>query len=309
MSRRVEGQKPIRWMVSRVAMAFFVPLAAAGQETSPGFPVSSALQPEARQFDFWVGEWDVTLRVRQNDGSWADQHQAVAHGYPILNGKAVLELWSEDRIQGIKGFSVRSFDPQSDEWVLWLNWPQPNQAILGRLTGRFRHGRGEFFSEFPGQDGETVRARYTFSDVAPDRLRWDDAYSRDGGETWSHNWIMEFSRRAAVPSLTPGQADVPTFHDGTRCDAPEFRAYEFLEGRHSGQVEAGGQGAVTITGHRILDGCGLVTFAGTDGESASAWGFSHINWAAPLGQFELLTLTFQPGTPIRRFVTTDPDRL
>lgn len=299
----------VLWMAAAGAPSADGQVTSSTAETSPAFPVSPALPEEARQFDFWVGEWDVNLRVRQPDGSWADQHRAEAHVYPILNGKAVLELWSEDRVRGIKGFSVRAFDPRSEEWVLWLNWPQPNQAVLGRLTGRFRHGRGEFFNEFPGQDGQTVRARYTFSDVAPDRLRWDDAYSRDGGETWSNNWIMEFTRRASVPSLSPGQGDVPTFHDGTRCDAPEFRAYEFLEGRHPGQVEAGGQGSVTITGHRILDGCAVLTFAGTDGEAASAWGFSHINWAAPLGQFELLTLTFQPGTPIRRFVTTDPGAL
>ena len=296
-----------RWTVA-LSVAWGFPTASGAQEPALPFPVSSSLPAEARQFDFWVGEWDVNLRVRQPDGSWADQHRATAHIYPILNGKAVLELWSEDRVQGIKGFSLRAYDPAAEEWALWLNWPQPNQGVLGRLTGAFRHGRGEFFNEFPGQDGETIRARYTFSDVGPDRLRWDDAYTRDGGQTWSNNWIMEFSRRAELPVLSTSEP-APTFHQGGRCDAPEFRRYEFLEGRHAGQVEAGGQGPVTITGHRVLDGCAVLTFAGADGSSASAWGFSHLNWAPPLGQYELLTLTSQPGTPIRRFVTVDPQTL
>ena len=27
---------------------------------------------EARQFDFWIGEWDVNLRIQQGDLSWPD---------------------------------------------------------------------------------------------------------------------------------------------------------------------------------------------------------------------------------------------
>jgi hypothetical protein len=51
------------------------------------------LPPEARQFDFWRGQWDVNLRIRQEDGSWPDKVAARARIYSVLAGKAVLELW------------------------------------------------------------------------------------------------------------------------------------------------------------------------------------------------------------------------
>jgi hypothetical protein len=269
------------------------------------FPVSSALPAESRQFDFWVGEWDVKLRVRQDDLTWQDSHASVARIYPILSGKAVLELWSEDRVEGIKGYSLRYYDTARDEWVLWLNWPRRNRSGSSSLAGTFRHGRGDFFSTSTSGDGTETISRYSFNDITPESLRWDDAFSSDGGETWTNSWIMEFTRTAAKPTLAPSGGPAHTYHDGDRCDAPEFRAYEFLAGRKDGDVEAGGSGPVTITGHQILDGCALITFAGPGGDPERAWGFSHITWNTSAERYELTTLTSQANTPVRMFFTRD----
>lgn len=265
------------------------------------FPVSSALPAESRQFDFWVGEWDVNLRVRQPDMSWADARRSVAHIYPVLGGKGILELWSEDDGAGIKGYSLRYFDTARDEWVLWLNWPSANQSGSSSLSGAFRHGRGEFFSTSAAPDGTETLSRYTFSDITDSSLRWDDAFSSDGGETWTNSWVMEFSRTAAKPTLSADGGPAHTFHDGARCSAPEFRRYEFLSGRKDGEVVAGGSGPVTITGHRILDGCAVLTFAGPGGDPERAWGFSHLTYNTFASRYELTTLTSQPNTPVRMF--------
>ena len=273
------------------------------------FPVASSLPAEARQFDFWIGEWDVNLRVRQDDATWKDSHQAVARIYPVLGGKAVLELWSEDRQDGIKGYSLRYFDTARDEWVLWLNWPGPNRSGSSSLSGEFRHGRGEFFSASPNQAGGETISRYTFSDVTANSLRWDDAFSSDGGRTWTNSWIMEFSRSGPKPTLPAEGGPVHTWHDGSRCDAPEFRKYEFLSGSRSGQVEAGGSGPVTITGYQLLDGCAVMTFAGPSSDPERAWGFSLITWNTYANRYEMTSLTSQPNTPVRMMYGRDPGEL
>ena len=288
-----------------VALLSLNSLALAGQD----FPVSPALSAEARQFDFWIGEWDVNLRVRQNDLTWADQHRAQAKVYPILSGKAVLELWSEDQVSGIKGYSLRYFDQTRDEWVLWLNWPSANRSGSSSLAGTFRHRRGNFFSTSVAADGTETTSRFSFSDISPDSFRWDDAFSTDGGATWRDNWIMEFSRTAPKPSLPLNGGPAHTFHEGGRCDAPEFPRYEFLSGRRSGEVVAGGSGTVTITGHRILDGCAVMTFAGPDGDPERAWGFSHLTFNTYAQRYELTTLTSQPSTPVRVFYSRSADEL
>ncbi len=276
-----------------------VPLAA--QMSGPlDFPVHPDLPTESRQFDFWVGEWDVNLRILQDDGSWQDAVASTAHVYPILSGKAVLELWSDDRQAGIKGYSLRYWNVGAGHWELWLNWPGMNRSATGApLTGAFRHGRGEFFARGRTADGGARITRYTFSDISPTSLRWDDAVSTDGGRTWSANWIMEFTRTAAKPALSAAGGPAPTWHDGGRCDDPRFRAYEFLSGRHE---SAPGPGSTyAITGYEILDGCALITLVGAGGGPESAWGFSHITWNGAAERYELTTLTSVPGGSMQLF--------
>lgn len=291
----------------RTKLAAVLPMLVVGPmiEPTPGaaqdFPVSSSLPPESRQFDFWVGEWDVNLRIRQPDFSWADQITAVAKIYPILNGKAILELWSDTRESGIKGYSLRYFDTARDEWVLWLNWPGPNRSGSSRLSGTFRHGRGEFLARQPTRDGGERISRYTFSDITPTSLRWDDAFSTDGGESWTNGWIMEFTRRSGKPSLSPDGGPAHTYHSGTRCGDPQFRTYEFLSGRMTGPIEAGGSGRVVITGHKLLDGCAVMTFAGSTGDPERALAFSLLTWNTFVDRYELTTLTSGANTRVRVF--------
>jgi hypothetical protein len=250
------------------------PTADAQQPAPASFPVNPDLPPESRQFDFWIGEWDVNLRVRQEDISWEDSQEAVARIYPILGGKAVLELWDEQRI---KGFSFRYFDTERQRWVLWLNWPGMNRSGSSMLVGEFRHGRGEFYSAKARPDGVQAVSRYTFSDITPNSL---------------------------MPQLPPVGEELPTFDGGERCPDEEFRRYEFLEGEHRGSVEFHDDdweslGAATMTGHRILDGCAMIVFLrwgqGGGGEEL----FASVTWNSYAGRFELLTLDSDPDTPAR----------
>jgi hypothetical protein len=291
-------------LIRRSRGPLFVLLAAALALSSPRpsaaqrpFPVNPNLPEEARQFDFWIGVWDVNLRVRQEDLRWKDSEEAEARIYPILQGKAVLELWDGKRI---KGFSLRYFDPEREKWVLWLNWPGRNRSGSSSLDGEFRHGRGEFFSVQRGPGGMETISRYTFSDITPTSLRWDDAYSSDGGRTWSNAWIMEFSRTDDLPALPVEGGEAHTYDNGGRCDEEPFRLYEFLAGFRTGQAEArdgdwNSLGAATLTGYRILDGCAvLVTLRWPANDL-----FAHITWNTAADRYEILTLDADPDSPAR----------
>ena len=79
--------------VACVALLVLVPSLASAQPWSDvALPWSQA---QHREFDFWMGEWDVNLRIRQDDGSWLDAKRAKAHIFRVLDGKAILELWDE----------------------------------------------------------------------------------------------------------------------------------------------------------------------------------------------------------------------
>jgi len=293
--------RPSSWLVVVALLVVAAPSALRAQD---------ALPPEARQFDFWVGEWDVNLRMLQDDLTWRDSVQAEAHIYPVLGGKAVLELWDSP---SIKGFSLRHYDPAKQAWVLWLNWPSQNRSGSGSLEGTFRHGRGNFYSSSDQPDGSRSISRYSFNDITADSLRWDDAYSKDGGRTWTNNWIMEFSRTAARPELPPAGGELHTFDDGARCDLEQFRRYEFLSGRWEGHVQPGGQDATvpaTLTGYRVLGGCVVLAFLRYEVDGVPHEVFHQLTWNTTAGRYELLLLDDAPSTPVRRmFSAADSDEL
>jgi len=149
-----------------------------------------------RQFDFWVGEWSVQNRHLVADGTWKDGDVTRARITPVCGDRAVLEEWAGDFSGNfMNGFSLRAFDPDLGRWMLLLSWTTDGNSTFGRLSGSFRHGRGEFFTNLQGAN----RTRYTFSDALPNTVRWDSSVTSDGGRTWGTNWIMEFTRtRAAV---------------------------------------------------------------------------------------------------------------
>ncbi len=265
-----------------------------------------------REFDFWVGEWDVNLRTIQEDLTWKDSIRSKAKIFRILDGKAILELWDEQRDgAAIRGFSLRHYDRESESWVLYLNWPGHNRSGISSLTGSFRHGRGEFFSTNENPDGTSSIERYTFCDVTPTSLRWDDAYSKDGGKTWKNNWIMEFSRTADRAAWPAGEEAALTYYTGERCDLPEFREFERIVGSWEGRATIDGKSApATLRAYKVLDGCAVISFLeyGRGKERHLEFGFSSYNTYA--SKLEHARLDNRPGTGLEQlYGARDGDKL
>lgn len=261
-------------------------------------------QEAERQFDFWVGEWNVTNRFLQDDGTWVDAGSARNQVFPVLGGRAVMELWDGTIYGGrrLVGFSVRYYDAESESWRLVLNWPQPDSPTFFELDGRFRHGRGEFFRSFEDSTGTDVRVRYTFSDISPERFRWDQALSRDGGQTWTTSWIMEFSRTAEQAAWPmPGEAAL-TYTDGSRCSSSEARRFDDLNGIWEGTIRrrsgAGwSKGTARVRAYRILDGCAILEHARYE-DSADTAREMHVSSYIPSDSvWQILYLDDRPEAP------------
>ncbi len=225
----------------------------------PESPAATCPDVRAREFDFWVGDWDVLNRHRQPDSDdprWYNTGASTSRVRPIVGGCGFLEQWVGDlTFDQIRGMSVRTFDPALEQWQIVILWPSPNQPTFGTLEGSFGHGRGEFYTEGIDQHGRPVLTRFTFADIAPDRLRWDAAASGDSGITWRTNWIMEFSRHPAGESIVR-----PAWVDTTvRCDFPQMFELEFMLGAWEGTatLQNGSEAPVTLVSKRTLGGCAV----------------------------------------------------
>lgn len=232
-----------------------------------------ACSAESRSFDFWIGEWDILNRNRgSEDTRWYDTGTATARVYPVVAGCGIVEHWRGHAFGDfLVGFSLRAFNPQTRQWKLVLLWPDAGNPRFGELTGGFRHNRGEFYSRGISATGDTTLTRFTFSDITPNSLMWQEGVSSDSGRNWSSSWIMEFTRREPLyqgpllngPSVTT-----------LRCPAPEYRGMDFLAGEWNGTVEpdsteAEGMGVRAYV-TPILEGCGMMERVSAMGQ-ASAW--------------------------------------
>lgn len=234
--------------------------------------------PEHHQFDFWLGDWEVlNLWKERDEAEFREVGRATNRVHAVAGGCGVVEHW-----QGwlgpnlIVGFSVRSWNPVTEEWDLVLLWPRPDRTSFSTLHGVFRHGRGEFLAEQGGQ-----LTRYTFSDIQDTTFRWSDAYSTDGGVTWAHSWIMEFSRRG--PSADPLVLNAAATRD-FRCGAERYRALDGAVGEWHGTAARGGrEDGARLQVVPILGGCalmGLLIVERPDGDPLSMFSVLALDDAA-----------------------------
>ncbi len=278
--------------IGLVLLLSAVSLPAAERVAAPPERALSAFSEDpARRFDFWIGDWDVNLRMRQDDLTFKDSVAARARIYSILGGKAILELWDSGPI---KGYSLRYYDTVAESWALWLSWPGQNRSGVSGLAGGFRHGRGEFVSSYVKPDGEHITQRYSFNDITPFSLRWHDRYSNDEGRTWVESWVMEWSRRAVDPQWPIDPGDVPTFNDGSRCDDEAFRPYEATVGRWESSE-------ARLAAHRILDGCAVMAFL----EIGEREEFLFLTYGGSTTGWETDVLDDDPTTGLLRYTSVD----
>lgn len=219
------------------------------------------------EFDFWIGEWDLTNLRLQEDGSWSEVGTATNRVFPVAGGCGIVELW-DGYLGGshIRGFSVRTYSSETGKWHLVLNWPRQNRAGFSMLEGVFTQGRGEFFSESTAADGSPGLTRYTFADIGHDTFRWNDGTSLDGGQTWRTSWIMEFNRRD--PMANP-MFNVPMFgtDEAPQCTEDQYGAANFLIGNWESTNAEGPK--FRVEGTPIVDGCAVMEFiTGDNGTNA-----------------------------------------
>ena len=159
-------QAMVLW-VATLAMA--TTTNAAARASARPLPCSGA---EHRQFDFWLGEWEV----RDAKGARLGANTITR----TLGGCALLESWRGAK--GLKGTSVNAYDAARKVWH--QTWVDDQGGVL-LLEGRFEGGRMVLEGRSPQAEGGEVRNRITWEKAPYGRVRQVWESSKDGGATWS----------------------------------------------------------------------------------------------------------------------------
>jgi len=157
-------------------------------------------------FDFLLGTWRVTNRRLRRpldpaDDSW-EEFDAHAVVRPVLHGLGNTDTITSERGPGgqpFEGVTLRLFDPRDGRWrIWWTSTRQPGQ-LDPPMTGEFTGGHGVFFGD-DEVDGVPIRVRFDWHALDDGGARWAQAFSFDGGRTWTTNWVMTFTRAADAAS-------------------------------------------------------------------------------------------------------------
>jgi hypothetical protein len=145
-------------------------------------------EPERRQFDFWIGDWDVLDPEGRTVG-----HNRITS---LFDGCAIREEW--EGASGHRGTSLNAWSPETGSWS--QTWVDSSGLVL-RIEGGLRpEGMVmEGSAVLPGSETSVpTRQRITWSpmDGDADRIRQHWEVSEDGS-SWETVFDGHYRRRPA----------------------------------------------------------------------------------------------------------------
>jgi hypothetical protein len=156
-------------------------------------PSKACTSPEHRQFDFWIGDWDVALHVRTSptEDTWQDA-TGTQHVEAILGGCAISETFSaRGPGEPWAGRSFSMWQPAAGTWrQTWVD----DQGSYLAFTGGIEHGVMTLYGEPRDKDGKRVQMRMQFLDVTPRTLRWEWQRSDDAWQTSTVMMRIDYRR-------------------------------------------------------------------------------------------------------------------
>ena len=157
--------------LSALLIAWFLvlPLSAEEQPPAPVQPAPCAA-PEYRQFDFWIGDWEVF----DPNGKRVGENRIEA----ILGGCVLKENWTSASANHGESFNI--YDARRKIWhQTWVD----NSGSLLQIEGGLRGGAMVLSQQVQGADGQTVTHRITWTpdDDGSVRQHWQ---SKSGDADW-----------------------------------------------------------------------------------------------------------------------------
>jgi len=140
---------------------------------------------ESRQFDFWVGDWNVvTTRELTPVGR--------SHIELGLGDCVIWENWTSLGESGYSGKSYNVYNPDQKRWEqFWVD----NQGGMIHFHGGLTAGVMDLYTDgIPQADGKALKRRLRFYNLGADRVRQFSEGSTDDGKTWTVEYDFTYNR-------------------------------------------------------------------------------------------------------------------
>lgn len=166
---------------------------ALAQTPSAGPPPPACAAPEYRQFDFWVGHWDVYP---------TGQDKLVAHSLieRLYGGCAIRENWMPVQGGGGGGGSLNNYVAGEGWRQTWLDSTGARVEFRGGWDGKAMVLTGLWAGVLgPAKD---ALVRMTYTKDAQGWVRQFGETSTDGGKTWAVSFDLTYRPSNGVTPLS-----------------------------------------------------------------------------------------------------------
>ena len=151
-------------------------------------PPNPCAAPQQKQFDFWIGEWELSW-PGQNAGETGHGTNSIQR---ILDGCIVQETFSSQETDHLRGTSISVFDTRSGSWKqTWVD----NQGGYLDFVGGFKDGQMILQREANVNGSKTLQ-RMVWKNISANAFDWSWEASRDGGKSWQVQWPIHYKRKS-----------------------------------------------------------------------------------------------------------------
>jgi hypothetical protein len=150
-------------------------------QQAPAFCMSI---PQAREFDFWIGDWDAYVTGTTTLAGYSRIEMASG-------GCMILENWTSVG-QPFSGKSINFVDPATHKWKqVWVGSNGLNVSEF--LNGVYTDGAMRFEFEEKQPDGKGRQVKFHFYNVSDSEVRQVHQTSVDGNE-WVTTYDFTYKR-------------------------------------------------------------------------------------------------------------------
>lgn len=167
------------------ALLCLISSAALAQQSAPH---PNCALPQQRQFDFWLGDWDLTS-PGEKPGEIVHSTNSIKR---ILGGCIIQENFQSGGATPLVGTSLSVFDPVAAKWK--QTWVDNDGSYLD-FVGAFKEGQMVLWREAAHADGSRVLQRMVWKKITADELDWSWERSKDAGKTWEVVWPVHYTRK------------------------------------------------------------------------------------------------------------------
>ena len=144
--------------------------------------------PVFRQFDFWVGDWEVFT----TNGKKAGNSKISI----LLDSCVILEEWTSATSQQGLIYSGKSFNMYNVATKQWQQtWVDNTGNTTEFLRGVGSDGKIVYYADkVMDPKGKNFMRRLTFTKLTNDKVRQFGERSNDEGKTWTVEYDLEYRR-------------------------------------------------------------------------------------------------------------------